>query len=1011
MKPSEPTGAVLVLGGGVGGIQAALDLADSGFRVYLVERRGAIGGTMAGLDKTFPTNDCSMCILSPKLVECGRHLNVEIITDAELLSLTGEPGAFTATVLQNPRFVSVEKCTGCGECARVCPVKAPDDFNGGMGERKAIYRLYEQAYPPAFQIDPAICKRCGLCVRKCAAGAVDLDEKPRTRELSVGAVIACPGFEPFDAGRLPALGYGVFPNVITSIEFERILSASGPTRGKLVRPSDGLEPRSIAWIQCVGSRDIHRVDNGYCSSVCCTYAIKEAVVAREHSSGDLGTTIFLIDARTHGKGFERYYERARTEHDVRFVRSEIGRIMQDAHGGLILRYPEDGRIREEVFDLVVLSVGMVQNDANREMAARLGLALDGHGFCETGTFSPSATSVPGVFAAGAFTGPKDIPETVTGASAAAAEAAALLTGARNTLSTRKEYPEELPAKGVRPRIGVWVCSCGINIGSVVDVPAVRDSARGLPNVVVAEDALFTCSQDTQRRIRESIRENRLNRVVVAACTPRTHEPLFQETLREAGLNRHLFEMANIRDQCAWVHQGEPEKATEKAVDLVRMAVSKARLLEPLSRAELGVDRNALVIGGGVAGMACAAMLAGQGFGVHLVESSDVLGGNARAMRTTLDGSDVGTFLADLSGRVLGDPNITVHMKSQVKDVGGFVGNFTSTIEHADGTPVEVAHGVAVIASGGGTQVAEGFGYGEDPRVMTLRELEEEIGRRSPLVSSARNVVLIQCAGSRDEKRRYCSRTCCSESVKLALELVDIDPTVNVYVLYRDIRTYGLREGKFLEARERGVRFLRHDEDSRPSVELMDDGGDRRVRVTASDLVLGETVTIDVDIVGLASAIVPSGDAGRLAGLFKVPRDEDGFFMEAHVKLRPVDFATEGVFVCGLAHGPKTIGESIAQAGAAASRAALVLSRGSIEAGGTVCVINSSKCAGCGTCAALCPFRAIEMDEAEGKAVVNEALCKGCGLCASSCRCGAADILGFTDREIHAMIGSGTRRAP
>ena len=1010
MTSAGTTGAVLVLGGGVGGIQAALDLADSGFKVYLVEKQGAIGGTMAGLDKTFPTNDCSMCILSPKLVECGRHLNIEILTNAELLSLTGEPGAFTATVLQNPRFVSVEKCTGCGECAKVCPVKLPDAFNRGMSERRAIYRLYEQAYPPAYQIDASVCRRCGLCARKCAAGAIDLDEKPRTLELSVGAVVACPGFEPFDAGRLPAFGYGTFPNVITSIEFERILSASGPTRGRLARPSDGREPRSIAWIQCVGSRDIHRVDNGYCSSVCCTYAIKEAVVAKEHASGGLGTSIFLIDARTHGKGFERYYERARKEHGVRFVRSETGRILQDADGGLILRYPEDGRIREEKFDLVVLSVGMVQSEANREMASRLGLALDAHGFCETGAFSPSATSVPGVFAAGAFTGPKDIPETVTGASAAAAGAAALLTASRNTLATKKEYPDELPAMGVKPRIGVWVCSCGINIGSVVDVAAVKEAARAMPNVVLAEDAMFTCSQDTQRRMKESIRANRLNRVVVAACTPRTHEPLFQETLREAGLNRHLFEMANIRDQCAWVHQGEPGKATGKAVDLVRMAVSKARLLEPLSRAELPVDRNALVIGGGVAGMSCAAMLSGMGFGVHLVESTDVLGGNARAMRTTLDGSDVGAFLSGLEARVLGDPRITVHMNSQVSDVSGFVGSFTSTIRHGDGSAVEVTHGAAVIASGGGTRVAEGFGYGDDPRVMTLRELEEEIGRRGPLVSAARNVVLIQCAGSRDEQRRYCSRTCCSESVKLSLELLDIDPSVNVYVLYRDIRTYGAREGRYTEARERGVRFLRHDEDSRPSVSIVDEGGTRRVRVTATDLVLGEAVTIDADIVGLAAAITPSDDAGRLAELFKVPLDEDGFFMEAHVKLRPVDFATEGVFVCGLAHGPKTIGESIAQSGAAASRAALVLSRDSIEAGGTVCRINTEKCSGCGTCAALCPFRAIEIDEAEGKAAVNEALCKGCGLCASSCRCGAADILGFTDREIHAMIGSGTRRA-
>ena len=1011
MKPLDPTGAVLVLGGGIGGIQASLDLADSGFKVYLVERQGAIGGTMAALDKTFPTNDCSMCILSPKLVECGRHLNIEVLTNSELLGIGGGPGAFTATVLREPRYIDPLSCTGCGECAKKCPVGLPDMFNRGLNGKKAVFRLYEQAYPPSFEIDMQNCRKCRLCEKTCSAGAVDFSMQPETLNLSVGAVIACPGFEAFDAGLLANYGYGAFPNVITGMEFERILSASGPYQGRLIRPSDGKEPRSIAWIQCVGSRDTHRVHNNYCSSVCCTYAVKEAVVAKEHSGSQLGTTIFYIDIRTHGKGFERYYERARTCHGVRFVKSEIHRIYRDSDENLTLRYAENGKIREEVFDLVVLSVGMVQGSANREMAKRLGIELNEHGFCATGVFSPVCTSSPGIFAAGAFTGPKDIPETVMGASAAAAEVSALLAPSRHKLARARSYPPETVPTGGKPRIGVFICHCGINISSVVNIAEVKAYARTLPNVVFVDDALFSCSQDNQRNIRDCIAAHRLNRIVVAACTPRTHEPLFMETMREAGLNKYLFEMANIRDQCSWVHRDQPEMATRKAKDLVRMSVAKARLIEPLTQTRLGVNRSALVVGAGIAGMVNALTLASLGFGVHLVESSSSLGGNALKLHSTIEGMDVARFVAELSERVSNEPLITLHTDTRIKDVRGFVGNFTTTLESTRGPGLtEIGHGVAVIASGGEPYRPDGYLYGQHPGVFSLLELEGALARRNPAILGAGNIVLMQCVGSRDSERPYCSRTCCSKSVKLALELVRACPGAKIFVLYRDIRTYGFLEQYYLEAREKGVHFLQYDPERKPVVEAVVRDGSARVRVTLTDQILGEELSVDADILGLATAIVPAPGARELAGLFKVPLNEDGFFMESHIKLRPVDFPSEGVFVCGLAHSPKLIGESIIQAKAAASRAAVILSRDSIEAGGTVSFIDRRKCRACGLCVDLCPYGAIEIVEDGSAAAVNEALCKGCGVCASSCRSGAAEVMGFTDNEIFSMIQTGVMRS-
>ena len=1011
LKPltSEKTGAVLVVGGGIAGIQASLDLAESGYKVYLVEKSPAIGGTMPQLDKTFPTNDCAMCILSPKLVECGRHLNIEVITYADVLDVKGEPGNFTVSVKKRARYVDEALCTGCGVCQEKCPAKTASEFNRGLGQRKAIYVPYAQAVPNVPVIDKDICiyfkkGKCRACEKLCKSKAIDFNQRDQVIGVNVGSVILCPGLDEFDPHLFTQYGYGRFPNVLTSIEFERILSASGPFQGRLMRPSDKEVPKSIAWVQCVGSRDIHHAQKAYCSSVCCTYAIKEAVVAKEHGTSPLETTIFMMDIRTFGKGFERYYERAKEEHGVRFIRARINTIFQDSDGDLIIRYMDEERVKEENFGMVVLSVGLEPSAGSKELADKFGVKLNSYGFCQAEDFSPVTTSRPGIFSAGVFTGPKDIPETVMEASAAASDASRLLSGSRHSLTNEKQYPPEIDVRGERPRIGVFVCHCGINIAGVVDVAAVKEYARTLPNVVFADQTLFACSQDIQQRIKDTIKEHRLNRVIVASCSPRTHEPLFQETLREVGLNKYLFEMANIRDQCSWVHMHDPEKATKKSKDLVRMAVAKANLIEPLNQASLDVTNAALVVGGGISGMVSALNLADQGFQVHLVEKTSQLGGIANRHHHTLEGLDIQAYLKTLVQQVSKEPLIHLYLEAEIVEANGFIGNFKTRLSSRTGSgTTEIKHGVVVIASGGDVLKPVEYLYGKDPRVFTMLELNDEIARGNPKVTGSQNLVMIQCVGSREKERLYCSRVCCSGSVKTALKLKEINPDMNIYILYRDIRTYGFKELYYQEARDKGIIFIRYGVEDKPVVQPIHEDGKEILRVTLTDPILGEPVSIDADAVSLATAIVAPTGNDELAQFFKVPLNEDHFFLEAHVKLRPVDFATEGVFVCGLAHSPKLIEESITQAKAAASRAAVILSKATIETGGVVSLVDQRKCTGCSLCQQLCPFNAIDMDEKKNVAVINEALCKGCGVCASSCRSGAVTLKGFTDQQVVSMI--------
>ena len=1468
-------GAVLVVGGGIGGIQAALDLAESGYRVYLVEKSPAIGGAMAQLDKTFPTLDCSMCILSPKLIECGRHPNIELLSCSELLELDGEPGNFRARVLKHPRYVDVARCTGCAECAEVCPVEVPSEFEQNLAVRKAIFRPFAQAFPNAFaiekrerppctlacpagtnvqgyvaliarkkyrealslirerlpipgvlgricpapceekcnrklleepiairalkrfaadmaedevpppeieekeervaiigsgpaglacayqlrregykvtifealpvlggmlrvgipeyrlpksvlakeieeikrleirmetdtpigketsiedlfeqgykaifvgvgahrsqrlrvpgedadgvihgvdflrdinlgrevktkgrvviigggdvaidsarsalrlgadevtivyrrtrvempardeeleaakregvkieylvapaeilsengkvtgirctrmelgepddtgrrrpvpipgsefdlkadmvipaigqvpglsflensginisargsiEVDPVtletsrkgvfaggdcqtgpsiaveavaggaraaesivryinhqdlkearvveqrklsdvtsvpfgrareprqkmpsmsmeesvggfeeielgfsedaavreasrclncgICSECMQCVAACKANAIDHSMREETAELNVGSVVLCPGFDEFDPSPLFNYGYRKYPNVVTSMEFERMLSASGPYQGVLNRPSDGRAPEKIAWIQCVGSRD-ESLNRGYCSSVCCTYAVKEAIIAREHVPVELEEAIFFMDMRTQGKDFDRFYGRGKEE-GIEFVRGKVYKVEElDGTGSLLLKYVgEDDKPSARGFDMVVLSVGLQPSSTAVTLAKRLGIQLNRYGFCHTDIFSPVQSSRPGIFVSGAFQGPKDIPETVTQASGAAGSASTLLAPARNTLTKKKEYPPERDVSTEKPRIGVFICHCGINIGGVVNVPDVTEHARTLPDVVYAEDNLYTCSQDTQERIKAMIEKHSLNRVVVAACTPRTHEPLFQETMREAGLNKYLFEMANIRDQCSWVHMHEPQKATEKAKDLVRMVVAKVRLKEPLRPLSLPVNRSALVVGGGIAGMVSALNLADQGFEVHVIERSGELGGMARRIQYTVDNGDVQTFLSNLIKKVNEHPKITVYCNTRIVDATGYVGNFTTEIMRGQDKVMEkIEHGVTIIATGAQEHKPEEYLYGRNPEVLTQLELEEEIARGNPDVINCDNLVMIQCVGSRNDERPYCSRVCCNQAIKNALKLKQAKAGMNIYILYRDVRAYGFYEEYYQEARQKGIVFLRYDLENKPKVSQRRNNGHVVIRVEGKDPILGEEVAIDADILALSVPMVPPEEVRHIAMLYKVPLNEDGFFLEAHVKLRPVDFATEGIFVCGLAHAPKSIDESIGQARAAASRATTILAKDTIMAEGIVASVNESICSGCGICEALCPYGAITVAEKEKVAKVNEALCKGCGTCCAACPSGAAQQRGFTTGQLSSMLAA------
>ena len=901
-------------------------------------------------------------------------------------------------MVNHPRYIDPSKCTGCGECAMHCPVAAVNEINKGLNDRRATYIEYPQAVPLAYAIDFDACIGCGLCENMCIAKAIKYDDRARETTVKVGSVILSTGSQGYDPSGLDYLGYGKYPNVVTSEGFERILSAGGPYFGHVMRPLDREEPKSIAWLQCVGSRDINRCGNGYCSSVCCMYAIKEAMIAKEHIHGELDCAIFNMDMRTFGKDYEKYFLRARDNEGVRFVKARVHSITEVPEtGDLILQYADvTGQMKEEIFNMVVLSVGLTIPDSSVDLAKRLGIELNKYNFVNTGPFAPVSTSRPGIYTCGVFQGPKDIPGSVTEASAAACLAGTDVAEARGKDIELVEIPEEIDIAKEEPRIGVFVCNCGINIGGIVDVPSVQDYAKTLPHVAFTDQNLFTCSQDTQDKIKEMIIEHKLNRVVVASCSPKTHEAMFMDTLEACGLNKYLFEMANIRNQNSWVHSNDPAAATEKAKQLVRMAVARVTTLKPLHEKKIPVNQRALIIGGGVAGMNAALSIADQGFEVFLLEKEPVLGGMARHLTSTIEGADVGEYLEELIQKVTSHSKIQVLTQSLVVNFSGFQGNFTTEILVGPGMyERKINHGVVILATGAVEYRPKEFLYGQDQRVVTQVELSKRLKEKG--AQDLNQVVMIQCVGSRNQENPNCSKVCCQSAVKNALHIKELQPDAQIFILYRDIRTYGFLEDYYTEARKKGILFFRYESENPPVVESSDAG----VMVTFKDSILDRSLRVSADLLALSAGMVAE-DTEELASIIKLARNPEGYFMEAHVKLRPVDMATEGIFVCGTAHSPKFLSESIAQALAAASRAATYLAKDHLTLSAVTARVNAELCASCLICVRSCPYGVPAINE-DGVSEIDDALCHGCGVCAAECPAKAIELNWYEDNQLLSKV--------
>jgi heterodisulfide reductase subunit A len=993
--------AVLVIGAGIGGMQSTLLLAEAGYPVYLLDSAPGIGGSMHLLDRTFPTDSCGICLMLPgraaycPTIECDLHPNVEILPYAEIVDVRGEPGDFSVTVRRKPRYVDIERCTNCGLCAEVCPIERPHQYEGDIKKQKAIYQPPVRAIPPAYVIDMDYCTRCGQCVDVCPTDAIDLDMEAATDEIAVGALIMSPGYEPFDAGIKGEYGFGHYDNVLSSIQFERMVSIAGSTGARIVRPSDGEKPQRIAFIQCVGSRD-PSIDRGYCSSVCCMYTAKQVKVAKELEP-DLDVTVFFMDIRAHGKDFDEYFDQVEATLGVSYRRAMVSSIHDYKQtGNLRLDFVgEDGTVHEEDFDMVVLALGFEPPQGFRELGQALAVDLNRCGFGVTDTFHPTASSRSGILVSGAFREPKDIPGTVVEASAVAASAAGLVrrtagagsssrAGASEDMGQESAWREERNVAMEWPRVGVFLCDCHGEVGSVVNLQAVSDYAEGLQDVALVQVLDNACLMSGRQQIAEAIEENELNRVVIAGCPAREYQAAFESTMRGAGLNAGLMERVNLRGEVAWVHQGNGTQATAKAEELVAMGVAGVRMAQPVRSQKQELSQRVLVIGGGLAGMTSALSLAEMGYEVDLVEQSADLGGQLRSLRYTLTGEDPVAFLDGLIEDVERSDLIHVYREAEVEDVSGWVGAYKTALLQADGERMSLEHGAIIVATGGHEVMPNEYLYEEDPRVVTQRELEKMLDAGDEVPSgrdtlNTGDVVMIQCVGSREPERPYCSRVCCTKAVTNALRIREQHPEARVFVLYREMRTYGFREDLYREARQNGVAFLRYELPNKPEVSA----DDQALTIRLQEPVTGDVVELKAGTLVLSTGIDPNDVAG-LADMLEIPLDKNGFFQEEYPKMRPLDFTRRGIFMCGLAHSPRFSDEAIVQAQGAAMRASALLKQQTLEAPIPAVEVSERLCTACGQCVEVCPYGARVLEPGAHTAEVIEVLCQGCGACIVAC---------------------------